>query len=493
MHMHGGSRRSTNGRQPGYSTYDEDELPQHDVRITNFDELCSAEDGQVPGDVEEKLASGFGLLEMFTHNCGTVSTLIIVSEAVVLQIFDPDIFGASEIRMSWASGLLTSVLFCAQISLMLHYGWSLTQDIADLSPVTMYRLVNGWVTAAMGFSFIYLVLFIADPLSFHVDGWVGEDAELSHTNKHPSHQLEGHVAGVIVGFLYFSLATLTSVGFGDIVCRGWRAQVLCSMEMLLGVIFSVVIFGWALHYFQSQIGTDVVAELREFHEHNLVRRVAHIIRYNIPGFEPLRKFIVHYLFMVVVFFQLGTLGILLLLDPELLEDPNPHESKAFLVLCILQGVLTLLLISVSLRIAFKMHDHVEIGLSFLVQSYLSVIVLFDGIYLLVFLANKDSFKLPFVSPEFLSLPGAMVKFLYFSCTAMTTTGFGDITPRLMVGRIAVTVHMIVSQVYHILILGLGTAIFISRQQEGITRTSARGMINSRSWRGRHVRFMTSHV
>merc|ERR1712146_327296 len=66
----------------------------------------------------------------------------------------------------------------------------------------------------------------------------------------------------------------------------------------------------------------------------------------------------------------------------------------------------------------------------------------------------------------------MWKFLYFSCTAMTTTGYGDITPRLMIGRIAVIVHMLVSQIYHILILGLGTALLVSRQRESEVRNAS---------------------
>mmetsp|Transcript_38885 Transcript_38885/g.65227 ORF Transcript_38885/g.65227 Transcript_38885/m.65227 type:complete len:90 (+) Transcript_38885:117-386(+) len=76
----------------------------------------------------------------------------------------------------------------------------------------------------------------------------------------------------------------------------------------------------------------------------------------------------------------------------------------------------------------------------------------------------------------------MWKLLYFSFTAMTTTGFGDITPRLMIGRIVVALHLVVSQMYHILILGLGTAIFVSRQQVGITKTR-QNLRQAQSWGG----------
>ena len=98
-----------------------------------------------------------------------------------------------------------------------------------------------------------------------------------------------------------------------------------------------------------------------------------------------------------------------------------------------------------------------------------MIFLFDGVYLLVYLLNKDAFEL--AGGKHMALPEAMWRFLYFSFTAMTTTGYGDITPRLMVSRVVVGAHMVTSVVYHVLILGLGTALFVSRQRRSLEKVA----------------------
>merc|ERR1712167_379413 len=64
---------------------------------------------------------------------------------------------------------------------------------------------------------------------------------------------------------------------------------------------------------------------------------------------------------------------------------------------------------------------------FLVQCYLSVIILFAGIYTLMYQIDNDSFWCPQLSGG----EGIFVVysvFLYFSGTTMSTVGYGDIYP-----------------------------------------------------------------
>jgi len=466
------------GRKPGYDTY------EIEGRITQFDELADEPGYIVNGDSFDYKDGEEGVIweqvaELFANTNGLWSIVLVCIEFIILDIFDYGLFETRDVIMGWESSLLSVLIVTLQVLLMLYTGWTLVRDIADLNPISISRLINGWITFALGFSLVYLLIFIADPDVFHVDGWIGE----IHERKIETNRVEGHVAGVLVGFVYYSLTVLTSVGFGDVTCRGWLAQFTCCLEMLIGVIFSVVIFGWALHYFQTQVGEDIVAEFRNEYHPGIFRRLVATIRHRVPGVEVVRKFIISYLLLVVIGIQFGTFGVLVMAEPELLAEDNVYKNRAFIALCCLQAFLLLLLCSVSLRIAFKMHDHMEVGLGFLVQSYLSIIVLFDGVYLLVFLVDKDSFRMPSApDPAKISLLTAIWNFFYFSCTAMTTTGFGDITPRLMLGRAAVSCHLVISQVYHILILGLGTAIFVSRQQAGITKSTV-NIHPSRSWGG----------
>lgn len=56
-------------------------------------------------------------------------------------------------------------------------------------------------------------------------------------------------------------------------------------------------------------------------------------------------------------------------------------------------------------------------------------------------------------------------FLYFSTTGQSGTGFGDIYARGVIGRIVVSIQMIASITYGIVIVGIGLSIIIQRQDK----------------------------
>ncbi|GAB5369381.1 hypothetical protein AAMO2058_001399600 [Amorphochlora amoebiformis] len=367
------------------------------------------------------------------------------------------------IQLGYRSGLCTFTILALQIVVMAQCGSNLIGKISRGKEIGLELLISAWVTFAFGFALIYLVIFMEDPEAFRVEGWIGGVGK--HT-KVQSAEMEGHVGGVCVAFLYFSISTLTTLGFGDITCRTWQSQTVACVEMMVGVFLTIILFGSALYYFQRQIDVENGAHQPQSfdHDYGCIRRSFRYLRHKVPAIEMFRRFLIDHLLSVVIGVQVFTFVLVLLLDPKLLNDPTVYAANGFITLCVMQGLLLLLLISVSIRIVFKMHDHADIGLWFLVQSYISIIVLFEGVYLLVYLCSRDAFHITVSGGEDMTISGAMWNFLYLSITSMTTTGYGDITPRLMIARIAVSVHMCVSEVYHILILGLGTARFTARQR-----------------------------
>jgi len=54
-----------------------------------------------------------------------------------------------------------------------------------------------------------------------------------------------------VNFLYYSTATMTTVGFGDITPNTWFAQLIVTSQMIVSVTFTVIIFAQGLAHFNT--------------------------------------------------------------------------------------------------------------------------------------------------------------------------------------------------------------------------------------------------
>jgi len=58
---------------------------------------------------------------------------------------------------------------------------------------------------------------------------------------------------IFIKFLYFSTATMTTVGFGDVTPTLWYTQLIVTTEMLLSVTYTVVIFAQGLSHFNTPL------------------------------------------------------------------------------------------------------------------------------------------------------------------------------------------------------------------------------------------------
>eukprot|EP01126_Amoeba_proteus_P063602 TRINITY_DN8780_c0_g1_i10.p1 TRINITY_DN8780_c0_g1~~TRINITY_DN8780_c0_g1_i10.p1 ORF type:complete len:269 (-),score=39.61 TRINITY_DN8780_c0_g1_i10:91-897(-) len=98
--------------------------------------------------------------------------------------------------------------------------------------------------------------------------------------------------------------------------------------------------------------------------------------------------------------------------------------------------------------------HKTASSSFLAQSYLSTIMLFAGIYSLIFCLDTNAFKgIPTLAdgrPEKI----LFIHMIYFSTITMTSTGYGDVIPSKWYTQLIVVVQLLVAVLYN-------TAIFTS--------------------------------
>lgn len=69
--------------------------------------------------------------------------------------------------------------------------------------------------------------------------------------------LDGRVGHKYTVFVYFSMVTLTTLGYGDITPQTMGAASLCQMEAIIGQFFTAVVIAWLMGNFFSEKQTKV--------------------------------------------------------------------------------------------------------------------------------------------------------------------------------------------------------------------------------------------
>ena len=151
-------------------------------------------------------------------------------------------------------------------------------------------------------------------------------------------------------------------------------------------------------------------------------------------------------------------------------DPNGGTSRdldvdiGLGIMILFQLVHLLLTVVVSTKLV-KQVSHRTVSGWFLVQSYLSAILLFAGIYSLLFRANTSSFNGVIkgdgidAKQSDLDLIRVFISFVYFSTATMATVGYGDITAALWWTKLVVLCQMLLTVLYNTVILSIGLSHF----------------------------------
>ena len=119
-----------------------------------------------------------------------------------------------------ATSALVGVGFFAFLS------WLVTRellfDVSEVTAETLWAAVNVYVLIGLSFAFLYSVLALSSP-----DAFVG---------KFMSEPLRDQ----LLGFVYFSFVTLTTLGYGDITPNNTFVGTLTYLEALVGQLYVAI-------------------------------------------------------------------------------------------------------------------------------------------------------------------------------------------------------------------------------------------------------------
>jgi hypothetical protein len=100
----------------------------------------------------------------------------------------------------------------------------LIQKAQEVTREVIYAAVLVYVLATFVWAFLYAVLEMLAPGSF----------------SYP----EGHTREFLFQFIYFSIVTITTLGYGDILPLSQEASALAMVEALMGQMYLVVVVAW---------------------------------------------------------------------------------------------------------------------------------------------------------------------------------------------------------------------------------------------------------
>ena len=192
------------------------------------------------------------------------------------------------------------------------------------------------------------------------------------------------VGSVFMIFVYYSVTTLTLVGFGDIAPLHYSVRMLANIEMLLGLFFAMVIVAMTLGTLRRHLND--IRDKKTMGSRLLGRRF--VMR---RGLIRFRHFVRRWLLVVTIIVQFSHFAILYYASPELFEKIQEqgehytikgHEAWIPLLSVIVQILVLVLLLAASLK--YVRHSE-RITLNFLCQSFLSVCIHFAGIYQMSYL------------------------------------------------------------------------------------------------------------
>jgi hypothetical protein len=444
---------------------------------------------------------------------------------LVLSTTEPDLLQTTqEIPAGAHSYASSAILF--QVFWLLCGCAGLATEVSRMI-VRPNKVALMYVATFCSYAMIYLILFAAQRADFLVAGYEPSTLILSNstdtsTTTGVSGQYIGDVsnvnnwASVSIFFLYFSITIQTNTGFGDISPTRYYTMMFVNSQMMIGITYHMGIFALTLSHFKTMAKNDKQHKLLIEQEQQRIEELQqHILHneelenhavdggnngYNLldinystqkkqqklrlwsllpcfhyfhthqhPFLRFLRHFIAHYILLVSILLQSIAISIIWALPDPLTSVSDLPDSAVHLRIIILAfvGLILffqfLLVLTVSIRLINNINSN-DLKLSFLAQSYFSTALFFSLLYFVLFTATS-SHEFSIEKTHEIDQFSVLSQFMYFSVTAMSGTGFGDIYARGVGSRIAVAAEMLVAIIYQCVIIGVGLSILIEKADE----------------------------
>jgi hypothetical protein len=188
----------------------------------------------------------------------------------------------------------------------------------DIKPM---QIVGLYLSTILFYANIYEVCLLMNATSFGFTQGSGSNAT---TN----------VVSIHIAFIYYSVSTITSTGFGDIFPRLTAPKLVSSSELLLALFYHVGIFTIGLKHFQEHVEA-VDAGATSESQSSMVLAAARTkmreLRTKYPRLDAIRKWFIASVFPVSAIIQAVFLIILHISDPDMFNRPSGTSTNAGLI------------------------------------------------------------------------------------------------------------------------------------------------------------------
>jgi hypothetical protein len=249
-----------------------------------------------------------------------------------------------------------------------------------------------------------------------------------------------------------------SIGFGDISPKVWHSILTSMAAMFVSLCYRIVIFSIALVHLKIEKERSKQTSHSEARHHKTQRFSRAIL---ILG--KLKNFVIEY--HVFITFLFGLFSEFFVLFDE--------GDGRFIFAFILCGINGLLFIILSSRVG-KLYNDRDINFSDILKDYFALIFVLASAYSIMY--DLYGSKV-FIVPDHQNR-GAVFEnwatMIFFSFTLQSSTGYGNIYPSNYLTRLLVTVHVVFSDIFVIVIFGLGLNILTKRISKSFEEKVADG-------------------
>jgi len=348
-------------------------------------------------------------------------------------------------------------------------------SIKNIWHLSFFEILLLYLTSLLLFTFVYATAYFYD-----------DDDDKKILSEFQAFNLESTEFSAVnfgermIVLFYFSCSQQTLCGISEIIPKSPVTMFLSGVQMMIGMFFGIVIISIGI----SRLGEDLEARYHHLEKErerekrrkekamrasydNLVasmsatascwkrfRDQGHIIAFR----RTTRK----YLLLIIVAIQL-TKNMLewQTTDSSFADKHSEAHSLIFIAFDILN---VSIVIMTSLKFVHIGHM-TELSLNFLCQTYLSVVLIFTGIYADVQVSSSHSAYGTGAFDTGATSFGAMwTKFMYFSFAIMTLCGAGlDIKPRSPYAALVICAQMLIGLFFHVYIFGIGLLLLANKK------------------------------
>lgn len=394
--------------------------------------------------------------------CATFNIIILI----LLDTVSSDVRGVSNVASSFQY-IFAMILYI--IAMLMNIGWIIITTSSLFyyifaQRVTACMLASMYLTTVIFFGHVYYMCTILGRTSISRPSTLGDSTEMVITNSDSISST--HCTRQWCNFihvLYFSMTTMTTTGFGDIQAVQWYTKMIAAVQQIIAILYTAGIFSIGLTQFKLE--KEALKEPRKVYE---CAKSFGCIQSKFPRIDRCRKFLLDYILLVTLTIQFTMVGILYAVDLHSLTNHRGADDD--ITGSIIALFFQILQLSLMILSCFRLIHQINvrhISPCFLFQSDLSTVLFFAGLYFTSWIwIGDNAFHLGAFDSNDSTIAAYLMQFYWYSLSLMTTTGYGDVAATHVATRLLACVQMLVSVLYHAIILNLGVSTLAEHIEEG---------------------------